>query len=83
MRGDDQLILLDDLLNILSDDGQACESNIESKIYDPFLAKTSHEYQSWDPRLSERFSPERERLTWEGEVLGYIGDSRLSENCLA
>ncbi|KAF1891571.1 hypothetical protein Lal_00015171, partial [Lupinus albus] len=26
-----------------------------------------------DSRLSERFSPERERLTWEGEVLGYTG----------
>ncbi|KAF1859189.1 hypothetical protein Lal_00001020 [Lupinus albus] len=25
------------------------------------------------PRLSERFSPERERVTWEGEILGYTG----------
>ncbi|KAF1866913.1 hypothetical protein Lal_00018299 [Lupinus albus] len=24
-------------------------------------------------RLSERFSPERERITWEGEILGYTG----------
>ncbi|KAF1879555.1 hypothetical protein Lal_00006022 [Lupinus albus] len=24
-----------------------------------------------DSRLSERFSPERERLTYEGEILGY------------
>ncbi|KAF1886009.1 hypothetical protein Lal_00021288 [Lupinus albus] len=30
-------------------------------------------YQSWDPRLSERFSTGRERLTWEGEILGYTG----------
>ncbi|KAF1879864.1 hypothetical protein Lal_00014164 [Lupinus albus] len=30
-------------------------------------------YQSWKSRLSERFSPERERITWEGEILGYIG----------
>ncbi|KAF1860420.1 hypothetical protein Lal_00037762 [Lupinus albus] len=28
-------------------------------------------YQSWNPRLSERFSPGREKLTWEGEILGY------------
>ncbi|KAF1891351.1 hypothetical protein Lal_00016983 [Lupinus albus] len=26
---------------------------------------------SWKSRLSERFSPERERITWEGEILGY------------
>ncbi|KAF1866097.1 hypothetical protein Lal_00045020 [Lupinus albus] len=35
-----------------------------------------------DSRLSERFSPERERLTWEGEILGYTGgfspEQRLS-----
>ncbi|KAF1894675.1 hypothetical protein Lal_00027053 [Lupinus albus] len=31
------------------------------------------EYQSSDPRLSERFSPERERITWEGEILDYTG----------
>ncbi|KAF1862577.1 hypothetical protein Lal_00014117 [Lupinus albus] len=30
-------------------------------------------YQSWKFRLSERFSPERERITWEGEILGYTG----------
>ncbi|KAF1888698.1 hypothetical protein Lal_00036739 [Lupinus albus] len=24
-------------------------------------------------RLSERFSPERERITWDGEILGYTG----------
>ncbi|KAF1866146.1 hypothetical protein Lal_00031450, partial [Lupinus albus] len=30
-------------------------------------------YQSWKSRLSERFSPERERITWEGEILGYTG----------
>ncbi|KAF1888116.1 hypothetical protein Lal_00039156 [Lupinus albus] len=43
-------------------------------------------YQSWDPRLSERFSPGRERLTWEGEILHYTGEfsperelSRLGE----
>ncbi|KAF1863090.1 hypothetical protein Lal_00041077 [Lupinus albus] len=29
--------------------------------------------QSWKSRLSKRFSPERERITWEGEILGYIG----------
>ncbi|KAF1881728.1 hypothetical protein Lal_00032199, partial [Lupinus albus] len=28
---------------------------------------------SWKSRLSERFSPERERITWEGEILGYTG----------
>ncbi|KAF1881772.1 hypothetical protein Lal_00014521 [Lupinus albus] len=28
---------------------------------------------SWDSRLSEGFSPGRERLTWEGEILGYTG----------
>ncbi|KAF1891530.1 hypothetical protein Lal_00012422 [Lupinus albus] len=28
---------------------------------------------SWKPRLSERFSSERERITWEGEILGYTG----------
>ncbi|KAF1880011.1 hypothetical protein Lal_00022138 [Lupinus albus] len=46
-------------------------------------------YQSWDPRLSERFSPRRERLTREGEILGgshgrikswaILEDSRLGE----
>ncbi|KAF1889008.1 hypothetical protein Lal_00042977, partial [Lupinus albus] len=30
-------------------------------------------YQSWKSRLSERFSPDRERITWEGEILGYTG----------
>ncbi|KAF1874141.1 hypothetical protein Lal_00041586 [Lupinus albus] len=35
------------------------------------------QYQSWDPRLSERFSPGRERLTWEGEILGYTGEFSL------
>ncbi|KAF1859073.1 hypothetical protein Lal_00000899 [Lupinus albus] len=30
-------------------------------------------YQSWKSRLSERFSPERERLTWEGEIMNYTG----------
>ncbi|KAF1891465.1 hypothetical protein Lal_00039595 [Lupinus albus] len=28
---------------------------------------------SWKSRLSERFSPEGERITWEGEILGYTG----------
>ncbi|KAF1870608.1 hypothetical protein Lal_00025925 [Lupinus albus] len=44
-------------------------------------------YQSWKSCLSERFSPERERITWEGEILGYTGGfsperelSRLGEN---
>ncbi|KAF1894767.1 hypothetical protein Lal_00021061 [Lupinus albus] len=43
-------------------------------------------YQSWKSCLSERFSPERERITWESEILGYTGGfsperelSRLSE----
>ncbi|KAF1862391.1 hypothetical protein Lal_00026922 [Lupinus albus] len=43
-------------------------------------------YQSWDPRLSERFSVGRERFTWEDEILGYTGgfspereSSRLGE----
>ncbi|KAF1888360.1 hypothetical protein Lal_00036232 [Lupinus albus] len=31
------------------------------------------ENDSWKPRLSKRFSPERERITWEGEILGYTG----------
>ncbi|KAF1881565.1 hypothetical protein Lal_00021420 [Lupinus albus] len=46
-------------------------------------------YQSWDSRLSEGFSPGRERLTWEGEILGYTkgfsperGLARLSESGL-
>ncbi|KAF1872196.1 hypothetical protein Lal_00039357 [Lupinus albus] len=30
-------------------------------------------YQSWKSRLSERFSPKRERITWEGKILGYTG----------
>ncbi|KAF1866413.1 hypothetical protein Lal_00017796 [Lupinus albus] len=45
-----------------------------------------YSYQSWDSRLSEGFSSGRERLTWEGEILGYTegfsperGLSRLSE----
>ncbi|KAF1891890.1 hypothetical protein Lal_00016920 [Lupinus albus] len=47
-------------------------------------------YQKWDSRLSEGFSPGRERLTWEGEILGYTegfsperGLARLSESSLA
>ncbi|KAF1888284.1 hypothetical protein Lal_00046695 [Lupinus albus] len=32
---------------------------------------------SWKPRLSERFSPERERITWEGEIVGYTGGFSL------
>ncbi|KAF1896073.1 hypothetical protein Lal_00042335 [Lupinus albus] len=37
-------------------------------------------YQSWKSRLSERFSPERERITWDGEILGYKRElSRLGE----
>ncbi|KAF1882322.1 hypothetical protein Lal_00038968 [Lupinus albus] len=28
-------------------------------------------YQSWEPRLSEKVSPGRERLTREGEIPGY------------
>ncbi|KAF1891598.1 hypothetical protein Lal_00008026 [Lupinus albus] len=45
-------------------------------------------YQPSDSRLSERFSLERERFTWEGEILGYTGGfsperelSRLGEKC--
>ncbi|KAF1854739.1 hypothetical protein Lal_00027950 [Lupinus albus] len=26
---------------------------------------------SWKPRLIERFSPERKRISWEGEILDY------------
>ncbi|KAF1867860.1 hypothetical protein Lal_00012756 [Lupinus albus] len=33
--------------------------------------KEETEEESWKPRLSERFSPERERITWDGEILGY------------
>ncbi|KAF1888435.1 hypothetical protein Lal_00011206 [Lupinus albus] len=33
----------------------------------------SSKYQSWKSLLSERFSPERERITWEGEILDYTG----------
>ncbi|KAF1891346.1 hypothetical protein Lal_00016977 [Lupinus albus] len=33
----------------------------------------NNKYQSWKPRLIERFSPERERITWEGEILDYTG----------
>ncbi|KAF1892722.1 hypothetical protein Lal_00042613 [Lupinus albus] len=43
---------------------------------------------SSDPCLSEIFSLERERFTWEGEILGYTGGflperelSRLGEKC--
>ncbi|KAF1855395.1 hypothetical protein Lal_00035529 [Lupinus albus] len=28
---------------------------------------------SWKPRLIERFSPERKRISWEGEILDYTG----------
>ncbi|KAF1889023.1 hypothetical protein Lal_00042992 [Lupinus albus] len=34
---------------------------------------TFTKYHFWKSRLSERFSPERERITLEGEILGYIG----------
>ncbi|KAF1877171.1 hypothetical protein Lal_00015833 [Lupinus albus] len=32
---------------------------------------SNFKYQSWESRLSEKVSPGRERLTWEGEILGY------------
>ncbi|KAF1884405.1 hypothetical protein Lal_00035533 [Lupinus albus] len=41
-------------------------------IHNALFAELSS-YQSSDPRLSERFSPERERITWEGEILDYTG----------
>ncbi|KAF1888915.1 hypothetical protein Lal_00036674 [Lupinus albus] len=37
------------------------------------FSKCHKRYQSWKPRLIERFSPERERITWEGEILDYTG----------
>ncbi|KAF1874311.1 hypothetical protein Lal_00013750 [Lupinus albus] len=33
--------------------------------------QTFKQYQSWKPRLIERFSPERKRISWEGEILDY------------
>ncbi|KAF1862620.1 hypothetical protein Lal_00013381 [Lupinus albus] len=33
--------------------------------------------RSWKPRLIERFSPERKRISWEGEILDE--DSRVGE----
>ncbi|KAF1881835.1 hypothetical protein Lal_00015300 [Lupinus albus] len=52
--------------------------------------KLPYYYQPWDSRLSEGFSPGRELLTWEGEILGYTegfslerGLARLSESWLA
>ncbi|KAF1869409.1 hypothetical protein Lal_00045272 [Lupinus albus] len=44
------------------------ESNIDVEVV-----------HSWDPRLSEIFSLGRERFTWEGEILGHTGESRLGE----
>ncbi|KAF1870987.1 hypothetical protein Lal_00020721 [Lupinus albus] len=44
------------------------------KDRNPIYANMSYSgYQSWKSRLSERFSPERERITWEGEILNYTG----------
>ncbi|KAF1894174.1 hypothetical protein Lal_00004096, partial [Lupinus albus] len=42
----------------------------ENNLADP-LTKGPAREKSWDSRLSERFLPGRERLTWEGEILGY------------
>ncbi|KAF1892838.1 hypothetical protein Lal_00035482 [Lupinus albus] len=37
----------------------------------------SEDIKSWKPRLIERFSPERKRISWEGEILDE--DSRVGE----
>ncbi|KAF1885985.1 hypothetical protein Lal_00032295 [Lupinus albus] len=41
------------------------------------LSKCHKRYQSWKPRLIERFSLERKRISWEGEILDE--DSRVGE----
>ncbi|KAF1858874.1 hypothetical protein Lal_00043009 [Lupinus albus] len=55
-----------------------------------FVTSPWKNYQSWETRLSERFSLGRERFTWEGEILDYTRGfsperelSRLRESCLA
>ncbi|KAF1864389.1 hypothetical protein Lal_00022047 [Lupinus albus] len=53
--------------NILFFCGFTWDSNLHRfDIYD-------QNKDSWKSRLSERFSPERERITWEGEILDYTG----------
>ncbi|KAF1898171.1 hypothetical protein Lal_00032936 [Lupinus albus] len=39
----------------------------------PVIMEEVTKYQSWKSRLSERFSPEQERIPWKGEILGYTG----------
>ncbi|KAF1877991.1 hypothetical protein Lal_00041740, partial [Lupinus albus] len=45
----------------------------DSRPGEKFSLKREGTKSSWKPRLIERFSPERERITWEGEILGYTG----------
>ncbi|KAF1866134.1 hypothetical protein Lal_00043089, partial [Lupinus albus] len=35
------------------------------------IEKLTLDLGSWKPRLIERFSPERKRISWEGEILDY------------
>ncbi|KAF1898725.1 hypothetical protein Lal_00028236 [Lupinus albus] len=54
------------------------DTNFVSVSEHPVAENTASEHSvsvhsSSDPRLSERFSPERERITWEGEILDYTG----------
>ncbi|KAF1880019.1 hypothetical protein Lal_00022146 [Lupinus albus] len=38
-----------------------------------FVKRRRWNAYSWKPRLIQRFSLERERCIWEGEILGYTG----------
>ncbi|KAF1888991.1 hypothetical protein Lal_00039646 [Lupinus albus] len=48
--------------------------NQQQQNYDPSSSRYNPGVQKfWKPRLIERFSLERERCIWEGEILGYTG----------
>ncbi|KAF1877191.1 hypothetical protein Lal_00015853 [Lupinus albus] len=59
---DEQIAQLKEAFCLFDKDGDGC-----------ITTKEFGTYQSSDPRLSERFSLERERIIWEGEILGYTG----------
>ncbi|KAF1894051.1 hypothetical protein Lal_00003967 [Lupinus albus] len=65
------------------DEVQELDSSISNSLTDSHVRNANRLHlkedfsisqKSWKPRLIERFSPERERITWEGEILDYTGE---------
>ncbi|KAF1881598.1 hypothetical protein Lal_00039814 [Lupinus albus] len=49
------------------------ENLVKLMFYELFSKMVSKDPEFWKPRLIQRFSLERERCIWEGEILGYTG----------